>query len=103
VEIAMKTRIKPRSLDELTTLDQFLDKEGINEEVTLKVIKRVIALQLDREMRLKRLTKTELARRMGTSRAQVDRVLDPDDGNVTLETLSRAAKIVGRSIRLELV
>ncbi len=99
----MKTRIKPRSLDELTTLDQFLDKEGINEEVTLKVIKRVIALQLDREMRLKRLTKTELARRMGTSRAQVDRVLDPDDGNVTLETLSRAAKIVGRSIRLELV
>ena len=90
-----------RSLDSLTTLDQWLDEEGINEEVTLKAIKRVIALQLDIEMRTKRITKTELARLMKTSRSQVDRVLDPEQ-DVGIETLSRAAKVMGRSLRIEL-
>jgi antitoxin HicB len=98
----MTKKTNPRNLEELTDLDAFLDEEGIREEVTLKAIKRVIAAQLDLEMRMKRISKTELARRMNTSRAQVDSVLDPAR-NVTLETLSRAAKVMGRKVRLELV
>ena len=94
---------KPRSTTDLTTLDQFLEEEGIKEEVNLGAVKRVIALQLEQEIRAKRITKADLARRLHTSRAQVDRVLDPDEGNVTLDTLARAARILGRSIRLELV
>ncbi|AMJ61304.1 helix-turn-helix domain-containing protein [Bosea sp. PAMC 26642] len=90
-----------RSVDELTTLDQWLDEEGTNQEVTFRAIKRVIALQLDMEMRMKRLTKTELARRMNTSRSQVERVLDPER-DVGLDTLSRAARVMGRTLRLEL-
>lgn len=98
----MTKKTNPRNLQELTDLDAFLDEEGIREEVTLKAIKRVIAAQLDLEMRMKRISKTELARRMNTSRAQVDSVLDPAR-NVTLETLSRAAQVMGRKVRLELV
>lgn len=98
----MSRKTKPRDLEGLTSLDEFLDEEGIREEATLKAIKRVIAAQLDYEMRIKRISKTELARRMNTSRAQVDSVLDPAR-NVTLETLSRAAKVMGRKVRLELV
>jgi DNA-binding phage protein len=94
---------KNTRIEELTTLDEFLDEEGINEEVTLNAVKRVIALQLEEEIRAKRLTKADLARRMHTSRTQVDRVLDPEQGNVTLDTLARAARVLGRSIRLELV
>ena len=98
----MSEGTKERRVQDLTSLDDFLDDEGINEEVTLRAIKRVIAMQLDQEMRSNRITKAELARRMNTSRAQVDRVLDPEVGNVTIETLARAARVVGRSLRLEL-
>ena len=94
---------KSRTTADLTTLDQFLQEEGVKDEVNLSAIKRVIALQLEQEIRTKRITKADLARRMHTSRAQVDRVLDPDEGNVTIDTLARAARILGRSIRLELV
>jgi antitoxin HicB len=94
---------KSRTTADLTTLDQFLEEEGVKDEVNLSAIKRVIALQLEQEIRTKRITKADLARRMHTSRAQVDRVLDPDEGNVTIDTLARAARILGRSIRLELV
>ena len=98
----MKAKSKMRDLNELVTLDEFLDEENINAEVTLRAVKRVIAMQLDREMRRKNMTKAQLAQRMRTSRAQVDRVLDPKQGNVTLDTLARAAKMVGRSLKLEL-
>jgi len=94
---------KSRTTADLTTLDQFLEEEEVKDEVNLSAIKRVIALQLEQEIRTKRITKADLARRMHTSRAQVDRVLDPDEGNVTIDTLARAARILGRSIRLELV
>jgi antitoxin HicB len=94
---------KSRTTADLTTLDQFLEEEGVKDEVNLSAIKRVIALQLEQEIRTKRITKADLARRMHTSRAQVDRVLDPEEGNVTIDTLARAARILGRSIRLELV
>jgi antitoxin HicB len=86
-----------------STLDDFLKEEGIHEQATTAAIKSVIALQLAREMEKKRITKKKLAELMHTSRAQVDRILDPDKGNVTIETLQRAATLVGRQLRFELV
>ena len=86
-----------------STLDDFLEEEGIREEVTIAAIKKVIAWQLAEEMKKKRITKKRLAELMHTSRAQIDRILDPDKGNVTIETLQRAASLLGRQLRLELV
>jgi predicted transcriptional regulator len=86
-----------------STLDDFLEEEGIREEVTTAAIKQVIAWQLAEEMKKKRITKKRLAELMHTSRAQIDRILDPDKGNVTIETLQRAASLLGRQLRLELV
>lgn len=86
-----------------SSLEDFLSEEGILESSTAKAIKRVIAWQLAEEMKLKHITKQRLADLMRTSRAQVDRILDPEKGNVTIETLQRAAMLLGRRIRLELV
>jgi antitoxin HicB len=86
-----------------SSFDDFLKNEGIYEEVTARAIKRVIARQLDAFMEEKGLTKTELAKRMKTSRAQLDRLLDPNNESVTLGTLARAAQAVGRQLRMELV
>jgi len=86
-----------------SSFDEFLKEEGIYEEVTARAIKRVIARQLDALMREQGLTKSELARRMQTSRAQLDRLLDPENESVTLGTLARAARAVGRQLRMELV
>jgi len=87
----------------LTSLDEFLDDEGIREEVTAAAIKRVIALELREAMRKRSLTKVAMAKKMGTSRTQLDRLLDPDEHNVTLESLARAARTVGRKLKVELV
>jgi len=86
-----------------SSFDDFLKDEGIYEDVTAKAIKRVIARQLGAVMRENHLTKSMLARRMRTSRAQLDRLLDPDNDSVTLGTLARAAHAVGRNLRMELV
>jgi hypothetical protein len=86
-----------------STLDSFLETEGVLSEFQAKAIKEVIAWQLADAMKERGLTKTRLAALMRTSRTQVDRVLDPNDGNVTIETLQRAAAIVGRRVQLELV
>ena len=86
-----------------SSFDSFLQEEGVYEEVTAKAIKRVIARQLGAVMRERNLTKSMLARRMRTSRAQLDRLLDPDNESVTLGTLARAASAVGRNLRMELV
>lgn len=83
--------------------DDDLEEEGIYEEVTAPAIKRVIARQLDALMRDQGLTKSTLAKRMHTSRAQLDRPLDPDNDSVTLATLARAARVVGRQLETELV
>lgn len=83
--------------------DDFLKEEGIYEEVQATAIKRVLAWQLEQAMKQRKITKIEMARRMDTSRAQLDRLLDPDNESVTLATLTRAAAIVGRKVRLELV
>jgi len=86
-----------------SSFDDFLREEGIYEEVTARVIKRVIARQLGALMQEQGLTKSELAKRMDTSRAQLDRLLDPENESVTLGTLTRAAHAVGRNLRMELV
>jgi DNA-binding Xre family transcriptional regulator len=86
-----------------SSFDEFLKEEGLYEEVTARAIKRVIARQLDALMQDQGLTKASLAKRMKTSRAQLDRLLDPDNESVTLATLTRAAQAVGRHLRMELV
>ena len=86
-----------------STLDSFLEGEGILGEFQARAIKEVIAWQLAEAMKDRKLTKTALAALMKTSRTQINRVLDPSDGNVTIETLQRAAAIVGRRVQLELV
>ena len=86
-----------------SSFDEFLKEEGLYGEVTARAIKRVIARQLDALMQDQGLTKASLAKRMKTSRAQLDRLLDPDNESVTLATLTRAAQAVGRHLRMELV
>ena len=86
-----------------SSFDDFLKQEGIYEEVTARAIKRVIARQLDALMEEQGLTKSELAKRMKTSRAQLDRLLDPENESLTLGTLTRAAQAVGRQLRMALV
>ena len=86
-----------------SSLDDFLKEEGIYEDVQTTAIKRVLALQLEQAMKERKLTKIEMAKRMRTSRVQLDRLLDPENDSVTLATLRRAAAVVGRQVRLELV
>lgn len=83
--------------------DDWLKEEGIYEEVSTASVKRVLAWQLEQAMRDGNITKSAMAKRMDTSRPQLDRLLDPDSGNVTLDTLAKAAAAVGRKVRLELV
>ncbi len=84
-------------------IDELLQDEGVLEEFQAKAVKEVIAWQLGQAMKAQNLSKRKLAALMHTSRTQVDRVLDPTDGNVTLETLQRAAAVVGRKVQVELV
>lgn len=85
-----------------TTLDEFLTEDGIREAAKAEAVTRVVAWQLTQEMERQGMTKAALAERMHTSRAQVDRILKAK-GNITIETLQRAAALVGRELRLELV
>jgi antitoxin HicB len=85
-----------------TSLDAFLTEDGIREAAKAEAVTRVVAWQLDQEMKRQGITKARLAELMQTSRAQVDRILKAK-GNVTIETLQRAAAILGRELRLELV
>lgn len=81
--------------------DEFLQKEGIHEEVTALALKRVIVRQLDDVMKSKHITKTEMASRMHTSRAVVNSLLDEEDTSVTLATLVRASLAVGVPLKIE--
>ena len=98
-----KREKKPRSTRKLSTLDDFLAKDGKRDEFEAVAVKEVLAWQISEAMKANKLSRNGLAQRMKTSRSQVRRLLDPKDGNVTLATLQRAARIVGRSLRLELV
>ena len=92
-----------RSTNDFTTLDELLEEDGTREEFEAIAIKEVLAWQIAEAMKAKNISQRALAERMGTSRSQVSRLLNPNDGNVTLTTLQRAARIVGRSVRIELV
>jgi DNA-binding Xre family transcriptional regulator len=81
----------------------FLSEEGILGEVEARALKQVISLQLGRLLKEKELTKAEMAARMKTSRAAVDRLLDASNSSVTLNTLRKAARALGRKIKIELV
>jgi predicted XRE-type DNA-binding protein len=99
----MATTKKPRSAERLTTLDEFLGEHGTREAFQAVAIKEVLAWQLEQAMKDQKLSRKRLAERMGTSRSQIGRLLDPTDGNVTLATLQRAAEMLGRKVRLDLV
>jgi antitoxin HicB len=86
-----------------STLDAFLEEEGVREEFEAKAVKEVIAWQLAEAMKAQNLSKKKMAELMKTSRAQLDRLLDPDNESVTLGTLTRAAQAVGRNLRMELM
>jgi antitoxin HicB len=85
-----------------SSVDSWLGEEGIREEVTATAIKRILARQVEAAMKEKSFSKAEMARRMHTSRAALDRLLDPEYDAVTLSTLRKAAAAVGRELRLEL-
>ena len=98
-----KKKKATRSPANLSTLDDFLEEEGKLEEFQAIVIKEILAWQIAEVMKANNISRSGLATKMGTSRSQIGRLLDPKDGNVTLSTLQRAARMVGRSLRLELV
>jgi antitoxin HicB len=82
--------------------DDFLKEEAILEETTAAAIKRVIAWQIGQEMKAQKLTKTAMAAKMRTSRAALNRLLDATDTSLTLATLSSAASVLGKKLRIEL-
>lgn len=84
------------------SFDEYLKEQGTLDTATEHAIKRVIAYQLTEIMAQQQITKAELARRLDTSRSQIDRLLDPENDGVTLSALSRAAQAVGRSLKVEL-
>ncbi len=94
---------EPRSVEGLTTLDSFLDQQGTREAFQAVAVKEVLAWQLRQAMETEHLSQKKLAEKMGTSRSQISRLLDPADGNVTLVTLQRAAALLGKKVRLELI
>lgn len=96
----MKKRTEKGSIGQ--SFDDFLKEQGRFEESTNQAVKRVIAHQLAAAMEKQQMTKSALARKLHTSRSQLDRLLDPDNTNVTLEALTRAAHAVGRRLQLEL-
>ena len=83
--------------------DDFLMEEGMLEEVTAVAVKRVIAWQIEQEMLAQKMTKTAMAKKMRTSRASLNRLLDENDTSLTLTTLAGAAAALGRRIKLELM
>lgn len=81
--------------------DDFLAKEGLLADAEAVAIKRVVAFQIIQLMKKQRLTKSAMASRMKTSRSALDRLLDPENDSVTLQTLERAARALGKRLRVE--
>ena len=86
-----------------SSFDDFLAEEGLSDEVEAGAIKKIIAYQLQETIRKEHLSKTALAIRLETSRAAVNRLLDPENESITLLTLKKAANVIGKKLRLELV
>lgn len=86
-----------------SSFDDYLRSEGTYEETSAAAIKRALAWQLEKAMAKEGVTKNEMAQRMHTSRSQLDRILDPDNDRIQLDTIFKAARALGREVRLELV
>jgi len=86
-----------------SSFDDFLDEQGILEECEHQALKEILADQVRKAMEDRRISKTEMAKKMHTSRRQLDRLLDPSVANVTLATMSKAARAVGRELHIALV
>ena len=86
-----------------SNFDDFLKEEGLYEQTTAAALKKVLALQIEEGMKTQQLTKTAMAKRMHTSRAALNRLLDDSDTSLTLTTLASAASALGKSVRIELV
>lgn len=85
-----------------SNFDEFLEEEGILAETEAAAVKRVIAYRVEQMMREQKISKTEMSRRMNTSRAALDRLLDPANQAVTLQTLDRAARALGKRLRIHI-
>ncbi|HTD48691.1 MAG TPA: hypothetical protein VK881_15600 [bacterium] len=85
-----------------SSFDSFLDEEGIREEIEAVAIKRVLAWQLENAMRKLRKTKQAMARELHTSRSQLDRLLDPRNAAISLDTITRAAKVLGKRVTVRI-
>lgn len=95
----MKVRKSHKRTDHSgSTLDSFLEQEGIREEVEAVAIKRVLAWQLEQAMQEQQKTKRAMAKQLHTSRSQLDRLLDPRNVSVTLDTITRAARVLGKRV-----
>jgi plasmid maintenance system antidote protein VapI len=86
-----------------SSFESYLKKEGLHEEASAVAVKRVLAWELERAMTDGGVTKNEMAKRMHTSRSQLDRILDPDNDKIQLDTVFKAARALGREVKLELV
>jgi hypothetical protein len=86
-----------------SSFNDFLKDEGLDQEASAVAIKRVLAWQLEKAMAEEGVTKNEMAKRMRTSRSQLERILDPDNDKIQLDTVFKAARVLGRELRLELV
>lgn len=98
----MSTRNKTPFDHSGSTFDSFLEEEGIRDEVDAVAIKRVIAWQLAEAMKASKISKKAMAQRIGTSRSQLDRLLDPENSSVQLQTIAKAARAVGKRLRVEM-
>jgi predicted XRE-type DNA-binding protein len=85
-----------------TGFDEFLEQEGLRADTEAVAIKRVIAYQIEQEMERVKISKSEMAAKMHTSRPALSRLLDPNNPSVTLQTLERAAMALGKNLRIEL-
>lgn len=85
-----------------SSFDDFLEEEGLLEEVEALAVKRVLAWQLSQAMEALNMTKTELAGKMATSRASVNRLLDPGNASVSLQTMTKAAHALGKSLAIQI-
>ena len=95
----MKVRKNHKVIDHSgSTFDSFLEQEGIREEVEAVAIKRVLAWQLSQAMQEQQKTKQAMAKQLHTSRSQLDRLLDPQNVSVTLDTITRAARALGKRV-----
>lgn len=94
---------RPRNPHIGPTVESWLEDEGLHASATAIAVKRVLAWQIAEAMQAAQLSKAEMARRMETSRPQLDRLLDPANPSVTLDTLAKAAQALGRRLRIEIV